>query len=117
MTERIVAGTDLVRTERPVSELCKGKCRGVDELGYSTRPAGDSPAKFGRNHSGQKVLWCPCCGYELVWEERLPNHLKVIVAQHRPPNLNQDLTTTAWRRFCDLICEYDVVVLKDLIPV
>lgn len=103
--------------ERPVSLECRGQCRGQDAGGYSTRPAHDSPAQFGKERgTGRKVLWCPCCNHELIWEEKLKPETREEIKNWRPPNLNPQLMAD-WRRFIDLKCEYEVVLLKNVVPI
>lgn len=99
------------------------------EVGYSTtapdprcrdmctspnRPAYESPAKFGKERgTGRRLVYCPCCNHELLPEDDLRAKGTQVITNIRPPNLNPALEATA-KRFVDVICRYDVVVLKDV---
>lgn len=89
--------------------LCRDMCTSKD------RPSTDSPAKFGTERgTGRKVLYCPCCQRELIWEERLTEaERRVSFENTRPPALNPALTAKS-RRFVDPICQYDVHVLAEI---
>lgn len=79
-----------------MSALCQGICKGQ-------RSSGEGPAKYGTQPDGSRVLWCPCCGEQLVNRGVEPN----------APNLTtegrREFTAT---RFEDVVCEYYTVSLS-----
>lgn len=98
------------RTLIEVSPECRGMCKG-------DRPAWESPAQWGRDQGGKKVIWCPCCNTVLVAAKpELEGSVdRRIIAQVRPPNLNPQLQANERVMTCRT-CRYDVRVLKDVKP-
>lgn len=95
--------------ERPRDPRCTGACTDRD------RPAYDPPAKPGKERgTGRKLIYCPCCNHELLAEETLKPEQRMGVFNVRPPNLNPALQAGKHKRFYDLICRYEVVVLWDV---
>lgn len=66
----------------------------------------DSPAVVTRNHSGERVAYCPCCRFEL--RPATPAEQPV-----RPANLIMEVTAEHVM-FVDDRCGYDIVVLKNI---
>lgn len=103
---------DLPSLSRPRDPRCTGACTDRD------RPAYDSPAKTGTERgTGRKVVWCPCCGHELWAEELLAPKDRQVITNVRPPNLNPALQVGKHKRFVDLICQYETVLLWDITEV
>jgi hypothetical protein len=78
---------------------CTGKCKG-------DRAAWESPAVQIQTANGLRLA-CPCCGFTLT--------RSTTEEVGRPPNLNpeiEDLTV----RFEDNVCQYDVVLSKEIRP-
>jgi len=78
----------------PFKKICQGKCKG-------DRGAQDSPAVFGKV-GDKRVLWCPCCDAQLIYRE--------VDMSTGAPNIKQGITAEQ-KRFEDVNCGYDVVVL------
>jgi hypothetical protein len=76
---------------------CRGACKG-------DRAAFEGPAKFARTGSGQKVVWCPCCGHAL----------REIAPGAAAPNVLAIIDQSKRRRFTDDACGYNVELLPDL---
>lgn len=78
------------------------------------RPAYESPAKFGKERAtGRRLVYCPCCNHELLPEDDLRAKGTQVITNIRPPNLNPALEATS-KRFVDIHCLYDVIVLRDV---
>jgi hypothetical protein len=85
---------------------CRLQCRG------SERNRIDSPARFGRDQSGRKLVFCPCCDHEL--RQAKPGETGLSPGtQVQLASLTPDVAARA-RMFVDDICGYDVLVLKEL---
>lgn len=88
--------------------MSEARCSGICGAHATNRPVWESPAKFGKLPSGEKVVWCPCCGQRLI--------PAVIEGDEGvAPNITTNVTVRT-RRFVDEACDYDVVVVKDLAP-
>lgn len=89
---------------------CRDMCTSPD------RPAHESPAKLGTERgTGRKVVYCPCCIKELLPEEDVRDiDLLSSIRQMRPPNLHPGLVAGRYRRFVDVVCLYDVILLWDV---
>jgi len=86
-----------------------------DKCSTKNRPAWDSPAAFGKERgTGRKLVYCTCCNHELLSEDDRRAKEAQLITNFRPPNLNPALEAGAWKRFVDIECLYDVVVLKDV---
>lgn len=91
---------------------CHGTCTGSD------RPVWDSPAKQGRERgTGRKVIYCTCCNRQLMtYEETLTlKGVQWYTTNIRPPNLNPELTADQ-QRYVDIVCRYDVILLRNIKP-
>ncbi len=86
--------------ERLVDPRCKGVCKG-------DRPAGEGPARMGHRPDGTKVLWCPCCETELRPEGPLD-------FSSGPPNVDLTKVKGTFRRYIDVLCGYDTVLLSEV---
>jgi hypothetical protein len=105
-----LASGEAARSTTPADPRCRLICGGTE------RATLDAPSKFGTERgTGRRVVYCPCCGHELWNFEHLsPEQRRLVIDNIRPANLNPALVAGSWRRFVDLICWYDVIVLKDV---
>lgn len=92
-----------------VNPQCRGMCKG-------DRPAWDSPAQWGRDQSGRKLIFCPCCNVELVPAKvEVAEEQRRVIEQVRPPNLHPELQAEDRILTCKT-CRYDVHVLRNVKP-
>lgn len=80
-----------------------GACSGLCGAQSKDRPVWESPAKFGRLPDGTRIVYCPCCLQALT---PAPDNAAA-------PNVDTAIAPRQ-RRFEDVICGYDVVVVKEL---